>query len=151
MEIDSKPPVTEQSRAASRPRHANTDAQVDGSESPDTKHLVTKDGEALDGNALYPTFWSLQQAFSNPPNVFSEEILEQFKKGFETTIDAFKTIPTVMQARGSDTKKGVKRKADEAPDDHSNNFNPKYLTSRDLFELEVGRLSRFKLLLSSNV
>jgi THO complex subunit 1 len=37
-----------------------------------------------------------------------------------------------------DSKRGVKRKRGEMDEYMASNFNPKYLTSRDLFELEVG-------------
>jgi THO complex subunit 1 len=40
-----------------------------------------------------------------------------------------------------DSKKGTKRKRGHGDDDLANAFNPKYLTSRDLFELEVSCLS----------
>jgi THO complex subunit 1 len=37
-------------------------------------------------------------------------------------------------------KRGMKRKRSQCEDDLANAFNPKYLTSRDLFELEVRTL-----------
>jgi THO complex subunit 1 len=91
---------------------------------------------------LYPIFWTLQQAFSNPPRLFNEENFEEFKKGLESTLAKFKEVPTAIQRESS---KGTKRKVDEMErkDDFATTFNPKYLTSRDLFSLEVFNLFVF--------
>jgi THO complex subunit 1 len=90
----------------------------------------------LSEDELYPIFWTLQQAFSNPPRLFNEEIFEEFKKGLECTLAKFKEVPTAIQRESS---KGTKRKVDEMErkDEFTTTFNPKYLTSRDLFSLEV--------------
>lgn len=81
-----------------------------------------------DPDVLYPMFWSLQESFSQPLKLFDEAHFAQYKTSLETTMKAFEALQ-------QDGPRNLKRKADdgEAPDA----FNPKYLTSRDLFELEV--------------
>lgn len=94
----------------------------------------------LSEDALYPIFWKLQEVFSNPPHLLKEGNFEEFKKGLDATLVKFKTVPIVNQRITSDTKKGAKRKASEMErsGELANTFNPKYLTSRDLFSLEAG-------------
>jgi THO complex subunit 1 len=101
----------------------------------------TKDGQptTLDVDTLYPVFWSLQHSFSNPPRLFEEDNFKQFQQGLEATLAKFKEVPKVIQAGDSERKKGQKsREDDDDYDAFANSFNPKYLTSRDLFRLEVG-------------
>lgn len=91
---------------------------------------------------LYPIFWSLQQSFSQPKKLFNTENFAQFKKGLEATIATFKSVQHETTGRPAaravdDNKRGTKRKRSQGDDDLANSFNPKYLTSRDLFELEV--------------
>lgn len=86
---------------------------------------------------LYPAFWTLQKAFSNPPRIFAPEYLTEFKNGLDATLAMFKKVPRVIQATGTDEKRGVKRKAGEAFEEFASTYNPKYLTSRELFSLEV--------------
>lgn len=86
---------------------------------------------------LYPIFWTLQTAFSNPPRLFAPEYLAEFKSGLNATLAMFKKVPRVIQATGADEKRGVKRTSDEAFDEFASTYNPKYLTSRELFSLEV--------------
>ncbi|KAF2097939.1 hypothetical protein NA57DRAFT_18809, partial [Rhizodiscina lignyota] len=90
---------------------------------------------------LYPIFWTLQKAFSNPPRIFSDENLSEFKSGLDATLAMFKKVPRVIQATSSDEKRGVKRKAGEAFDEIAGAYNPKYLTSRELFTLELSDLA----------
>jgi THO complex subunit 1 len=86
---------------------------------------------------LYPIFWTLQKDFSNPPLAFEPETLAGFKMGLEASIAMFKKMPKVISAAATGENRGVKRKAGEMPDDFSSTYNPKYLTSRELFNLEV--------------
>jgi hypothetical protein len=90
----------------------------------------------LSEDELYPIFWTLQQVFSNPPRLFNDDTFEEFKKGLEATLAKFKEVPTAIQRESS---KSTKRKVDEMErkDEFATTFNPKYLTSRDLFSLEV--------------
>jgi THO complex subunit 1 len=92
----------------------------------------------LDVDALYPVFWKLQQAFSNPTRLFTLTFFEEFKKGLEATVTKFRNVPKILEPRpAAELKRGIKRKRDEQAEDFASNFNPKYLTSRDLFKLEV--------------
>lgn len=98
----------------------------------------------LDTNALYPVFWSLQHQFSQPTTLFDPAQLAKFKEGLETTMSAFTTVAKLQRnTKGSDENKiPQKRKHSEDDDDlRSSTNNPKYLTSRDLFDLEVCSLT----------
>jgi THO complex subunit 1 len=91
---------------------------------------------------LYPIFWSLQQSFSQPKKLFDATHFAEFKKGLGATMSMFRSVQHENSGRPTgklvdDTKKGTKGKRGQADDDLANSFNPKYLTSRDLFELEV--------------
>lgn len=88
---------------------------------------------------FYPIFWSLQNDFSDPTRLFKEENFSPFKKGLENTLAKFRQTTVLPQARtGVESERGIKRKrGDNAGDQYANNYNPKYLTSRELFELEV--------------
>lgn len=131
----------------------------------DAKAELKKDNKALDTDTLYPIFWTLQQAFSNPPKLFTDEYLAEFRVGIEHTITKFKDVPKVIPAKNKDKSderdlskdkgkaeagaegnyenasaedgRGMKRKHDEGEEEFASPYNPKYLTSRDLFELEV--------------
>ena len=88
-----------------------------------------------DVNVLYPAFWTMQQAFSNPPEYFfKQNRIEEFKTTLEATLAKFRQVPKVNQAAAD--SRGVKRSAD-GQDEFASTFNPKYLTSRELFTLEV--------------
>ncbi|KAI1393783.1 THO complex subunit 1 transcription elongation factor-domain-containing protein [Hypoxylon trugodes] len=98
----------------------------------------------LDTNALYPIFWSLQHYFSQPTALFDTIQLAKFKTGLEATMNAFETVDKMQRStKGSDDSKITpqKRKHSEGDEDlRSSTNNPKYLTSRELFELEIGDL-----------
>jgi THO complex subunit 1 len=96
-----------------------------------------------DVDSLYPVFWSLQHSFSNPPRLFEEDHFKHFQKSLEATIAKFKEVPKVIQAGDSDRKKGLKDRTDDSVDTFANTYNPKYLTSRDLFKLEVRNQRKF--------
>ncbi|TVY28658.1 Uncharacterized protein LHYA1_G002303 [Lachnellula hyalina] len=94
---------------------------------------------------LYPIFWSLQQSFSQPKKLFDQAHFTNFKRGLQATMVMFKSVQSESNGRSTkatdDSKKGTKRKRGEGDEDLANTFNPKYLTSRDLFELEISDLS----------
>lgn len=98
----------------------------------------------LDADKLYPIFWSLQRSFAQPKNLFDATNFSGFKAGLEVTMTMFKSVQSENPGRSTkvmeDTKRGTKRKRGQGDDDLANAFNPKYLTSRDLFELEVCQL-----------
>lgn len=95
---------------------------------------------------LYTTFWSLQNVFSDPPKLFDKEELDAFKHGLAVTLEKFRTTPKVLQTHATPRNlppahQGTKRKRSTSKDAYASNFNPKYLTSRDLFELELSDLT----------
>lgn len=112
----------------------------------DSAKAATKDKDSeTDTDALYPMFWSLQENFSQPLRLFEADNFSKFRNHLEATIKAFQKYPGDEGSRpvgsADDSKKDLKRK--RSPDDEVVQavaaFNPKYLTSRDLFELEVSR------------
>lgn len=95
------------------------------------------------GNKFYRDFWSLQKSFAMPTRLFEDESFEEFKQGMSSTMQKFQTVNQGLQLRNpsnsvDETKPGAKRKRDGYEGELSDSFNPKYLTSRDLFDLEVG-------------
>lgn len=119
-----------------------------GSKAVPIKPPPKKEEEILLSNSdLYPIFWRLQQYFSEPTRLFAPEHFQIFKKGLAYTITKFKKTPTVVQTLAAEeTKRGTKRKLDgnetdgslESSSDHfADQYNPKFLTSRDLFDLEL--------------
>lgn len=109
---------------------------------------MTQEEEVLSSSQLYPIFWRLQHDFSDPTRLFDVANFTTFKKGLASTIVKFKKTPTVVQTRAvEENKRGTKRKHGEngtngTDNDHlADNYNPKYLTSRDLFDLELSDLA----------
>lgn len=131
MEVDSEAPAV-------KDKDSNDQAQSKSVSFSEKKDSASK---PLDSDALYPVFWSLQESFNQPKRLFEPASLAQFKSGMEATITAFKASPVshdAKSAKQNDDKRGQKRRLDtEDDDDVLTSFNPKYLTSRDLFELEV--------------
>lgn len=105
-------------------------------------HKPAPQDEAVKPDALYPIFWSLQKEFSQPRKLFDASGLEGFKRGLEATLKTFKSVQDEQEARppksADDHNGNLKRKREtDGESGLSSAFNPKYLTSRDLFELEV--------------
>ncbi|KKY17276.1 putative nuclear matrix protein [Diplodia seriata] len=101
--------------------------------------------------------------------LFSGDYLAEFKSGIEHTIAKFKDVPKVIPTKkqdksdekegskneskpesrtegkeesvGIDDNRSVKRKHEDAEEEFASPYNPKYLTSRDLFELELSDLA----------
>ncbi|KAK5064378.1 hypothetical protein LTR84_000211 [Exophiala bonariae] len=97
-----------------------------------------------DLDSLYPKFWTLQSFFSSPTRLFEPSNMSTFKDGIEQTIACFKSVAqsSTSTSNPSDIKRGLKRKRTSEMDITSSTipsttFNPKYLTNRDLFDLEV--------------
>ena len=99
-----------------------------------------------DSNRFYSMFWSLQKNFAMPTRLFEDENFKQFKQSMGLTMQKFQTVNQGLQARNppnsaDESRRSMKRKrASNYEDDLSDSFNPKYLTSQDLFDLEVGRI-----------
>ncbi|KAF2852168.1 nuclear matrix protein-like protein [Plenodomus tracheiphilus IPT5] len=114
-----------------------SDQELPSSET--TKNRDTK--PTLDFEALYPVFWSLQNSFSNPPRLFEEGNFKHFRTSLDATLAKFKEVPKVIQSGDSERKRGQQLRVDDDQDAFANTFNPKYLTSRDLFKLELSDLA----------
>ena len=95
-----------------------------------------------DLDVLYPKFWSLQTLFSSPTRLFDPASMSQFKEGLDLTLSCFKSISTSSSAPAPSTT-GTKRKRSDMNGNTSSAtpFNPKYLTNRDLFDLEIHDLA----------
>ena len=98
--------------------------------------------EGVDLNKLYPMFWSLQAYFSAPTKVFDPQYFASFKAGLEATLSIFRGIKTEDEGHTNskaleDMRRATKRRRTSDGQEFSAKFNPKYLTSRDLFGLEV--------------
>ncbi|KAF2653256.1 hypothetical protein K491DRAFT_603281 [Lophiostoma macrostomum CBS 122681] len=113
-----------------------TDSKQSELEKTDKKKQST-----LGFDALYPLFWTLQLYFSDPPKLFVEENFKQFQEGLEATLAKFKEVPKVIQSGDSERKKGNQVRSGDDHEDFASTFNPKYLTSRDLFKLELSDLA----------
>lgn len=104
--------------------------------------------KALKPDELYPTFWSLQEFFSQPKRLFEPAQFALFKTALEETMLTFQEIKLEQSSRAKekpdkqveDSLGGLKRKHSGEGDELAGSFNPKYLTSRDLFKLEVSPL-----------
>lgn len=123
MDVDSKDDVNEEMQTPKKDEGSTT------SETPTAKEST------MDINALYPVFWSLQNYFSDPPQLFGTENFKRFKDGLEASLAKFKEVPKVIQTVARPTSASAS--LDEDHDEIASASNPKYLTSLDLFKLEV--------------
>jgi THO complex subunit 1 len=131
IDTDGSAPVTKEEAKSDK----NTVPVEDNDKSKDEKPTT------LDTEALYPVFWSLQHSFSNPPRLFEEDNFKQFQTSLEATLAKFKEVPLVIQAADFEGKKGHQSREGDDHDAFASTFNPKYLTSRDLFKLEVRKIA----------
>ncbi|EXJ79441.1 hypothetical protein A1O3_08943 [Capronia epimyces CBS 606.96] len=98
-----------------------------------------------DLDALYPKFWSLQSLFSSPIKLFDSSNMALFREGMASTLSCFKSVShaSAPSTAPSDVRRGLKRKRTDIESETDNRshpastFNPKYLTNRDLFDLEI--------------
>ena len=150
MEIDTDPKASAaQSDGTPVPSSVGqkpTDGVDQSDQEGKTIKVAAKDGNdgkaSLSMDALYPIFWSLQENFSTPTRLFEPSNLQDFKQGLDVTLAKFQEMHRELETRGSgkivdENKRGAKRKRNESAEELSSSFNPKYLTSRDLFDLEV--------------
>ncbi|KAK3906484.1 THO complex subunit 1 transcription elongation factor-domain-containing protein [Staphylotrichum tortipilum] len=115
----------------------------------DTADTKSQKDKPLDPDALYPTFWSLQESFNQPKKLFDPAHFAAFKAGLEATMATFRSIRPEQPSRAKEKqerpaeemKPTLKRKRDDVDDELASGFNPKYLTSRDLFKLEISDLA----------
>ncbi|KAN0086538.1 THO complex, subunit THOC1 [Elaphomyces granulatus] len=111
-----------------------------------SNNKTTHEGHSIDLHALYPQFWGLQAYFSSPTRLFDPQHFEAFKTGLQVTVSTFKLINTDLDSRNSvkgpeDLRRGIKRKRAGDGMEIAGSFNPKYLTSRELFDLEVNDIA----------
>lgn len=159
MEVDKSEPIKPEPATASE---AATPASSTGTPQPPTKPRSkavpikdpkkgkekpppVEEEKVLGNDELYPIFWLLQASFSDPTRLFTQDNFESFKKGLSQTIAKFKQTPTVVQTKATDDDKdGVKEKMGQGSsvqDQYIDNYNPKYLTSPELFGLELSDLA----------
>lgn len=96
---------------------------------------------------FYTTFWSLQRFFTNPPSLFQPSIppvnaFEELNDGLTQTLDTFAAATKKEKELQGASKEGGerklgKRKEEDEEEIKSHYFFPKFLTSRNLLELEV--------------
>lgn len=88
---------------------------------------------------FYSIFWRMQRHFSSPTNLFDDATFTAFQTSLDQTLAEFANTPVVVQMKsGGDEHRGVKRKSvHDGSHIDATTMNAKYLTSRDLFELEV--------------
>lgn len=142
MEVDEPPKTTNGARSTPDPRQGAKAVSFDG------KKQQAPAPKPLPADELYPVFWALQSSFSQPKRLFDLSHFEGFKAGLEATMTTFTSIKPEPPARttrqdkqdkqSEEPNRAPNRKHDEMEqDDLADSYNPKYLTSRDLFELEV--------------
>ena len=147
-------PMTDAAEAEASAEDQKPDNSGTGHEAPKLpKVTVSGQGEEkpenkVDLDTLYPLFWSLQAYFSAPTKVFDPQHFASFKSGLEATLSTFKIINTDLENQGTskaseDLRRATKRKRTADGQEFTTSFNPKYLTNRDLFDLEVSRLFFF--------
>jgi THO complex subunit 1 len=149
MEIDTEGKATPARPAADSKTAGKPSTNGDAKNASKSVSFNAKDAaseKALDPDELYPVFWSLQQSFSQPKGLFDHQHFINFKNGLDATMSMFRCVQNEANARGpskngEESNRGTKRKRGQDDDDLAHTFNPKYLTSRDLFELEIKDLS----------
>ena len=115
----------------------------------------------MNTDRLYKVFWSMQHDFADPTRLFVPENFDRFKKGLAATMAKFKEADEEsLKTTGGLSKAEAGAAHGKRPDDRKppatavagerrkrddrdgEGFNPKYLTSRELFELEVSPNNR---------
>jgi THO complex subunit 1 len=115
-------------------------AKTDNTTSAKASTPASKPDSPPDLDALYPMFWAMQADFSCPTRLFEADNLVNFKKSLSITLECFQKVHSNISGtinRSDETRRGGKRKRLATESGFSNNFNTKYLTNRDLFDLEV--------------
>ncbi|EPS36511.1 hypothetical protein H072_9941 [Dactylellina haptotyla CBS 200.50] len=122
----------------------NVENQMPTRSQVDTMDFTTSEAAlAVDTcHKLYTTLWSTQHDFAEPIRLFQKPNLENFKDSLEVVIKAFKAsidehghhvAPTMPEMKTS----GKQKRDENMKEDELDSYNPKYLTSRELFDLEV--------------
>jgi len=137
MEVDSG--TNGSAEPAKESTDGNVNKPVEVSNSSGKGVTFSKSEPPMSAVDLYPIFWSMQQYFNQPKKLFDTANLTTFKSGLDAIMTTFRSVPIeVRTAKSADeSKKETKRRRSD--DDLANSFNPKYLTSIDLFELEASK------------
>lgn len=165
MDLDEpQPPSQEEVKKETPANEGEPGKSQQGPSAPATTRTTEKKPEAsLNDYLTYAMFWSLQGFFSAPTKLFERENFSSFQKGLETTMTVFQQVKAKPDTKnsfpkpqlpssndvgtpvnGDSSPRGTKRKHSEQQYDILyKTFNPKYLTSRHLFELEVINVPRF--------
>jgi THO complex subunit 1 len=140
MELNSKDGAQEVSEAGT-PAVSGVDTADGQTPSKTTSKAPPSNTAELqpDLDALYPQFWDLQSYCSAPTRLFDANNLKPFKEGIAATMACFQQMGahSAPSNRQEESKRGIKRKRSETGNEIASTFNPKYLTNRDLFDLEV--------------
>jgi THO complex subunit 1 len=121
------------------------DTSADATAESEVKEDDKDSANATSTEALYPVFWGMQTSFAYPPQILQTEAFAGFKESFEKTLATLKSVPKLLSSNGSDRDRVPKRDIDDVEkDDFVAGLNPKYLTSRELFDLEAS-ISAFEL------
>lgn len=145
MEIDSERPASSggQTPASTVP---DTDTQKTGRSTP-VSGRGKPDSKSTDAppdlDTLFPQFWSLQALFSKPTRLFEPSAMSKFREGMSATLACFKSMSknTSASSAAQSPPHGAKRKRSSDGTRVAQPYNPKYLTNRDLFDLEVHDLA----------
>lgn len=105
---------------------------------------------AVEDEDFYTTFWSLQIYFNNPPILFGfgppststipvADPFESLRHGLTKTLEVFAAATKTDRELLGSSKEGQKVKAKSEEEDAAmeHYFFPKFLTSRNLLDLEV--------------
>ncbi|KAJ3413691.1 hypothetical protein HDV05_007679 [Chytridiales sp. JEL 0842] len=126
------------------------DFNVDNVTHFETNPPADSDTMDIDDDGFYNTFWGLQGFWSNPLTIFQSNNWEVMTKGVEAVIKRFESISEQTDGgnrsssdRDRKRKKEEKKNPPPPPPQASQKqkshdfFFPKYLTSRNLFDLEL--------------
>ena len=142
MEVDTVPPG--ESEVNGKTAHNVNPTSL----APTSVALQKEKGAEQSGNLskLYPVFWSIQKYFCQPTILFQPANLGALKGALESTLAKFKEVRRSSSpgssSTGDEPRPNLKRKW-ESQEEITDAINPKYLTSPDLFELEVRCSSPF--------
>ncbi|MCJ1466740.1 hypothetical protein MMC07_005360 [Pseudocyphellaria aurata] len=145
MEIDKQEEGTSGTKEGVEP-NTESGETADNAEKSTNPAQEEAQGKISELDTLYPIFWSLQESFSMPTRLFDTNHFQVFKNGLDLTIRKFQAVHQELQARGTsrqldESKRPSKRKRNSLDEEVSNSINPRYLTSRDLFDLEISDLA----------
>jgi len=106
------------------------------------KALAAKKAEV---DQFYPLFWSIQEDLSNPIRLMETlGKFEIFQRSVKTVLDKFRSHDEADQQSGAvpkDPPNKKRKRDDDDDDDVKRYFSPKFLTSRNLFDLELADVS----------